>query len=195
MTPRRGRGARSGPARRQAGFTLVELVVSMVLLALAMALSAQLLQETQQMLVDAGREALDPAAALVATRLRADILGASVAVAVQNPDLSCAYLELLGLPPGPIFYQLRRGALVRRVFAADGTPLGASVLLPSATSFSCTTVSSMGPTVVLVDYQYRRSRTRRSPLALPPALWRSRQETARESLVLTPRGAGLGRAW
>jgi prepilin-type N-terminal cleavage/methylation domain-containing protein len=183
-------------SRRQAGFTLVELVVSLALLALAMAISAQLLQETQQMLVDAGLEALDPNAALVATRLRADILGASVAVAVQNrDDLSCAYLELLGDPPGPIFYQLRRGALFRRVFAADGTPLGASVLLRGATSFTCATVSSWGPTVVLVSYEYLRSRTRRSPLALPPALWRSRQETVRESLVLTPRGAGLGRAW
>jgi prepilin-type N-terminal cleavage/methylation domain-containing protein len=182
-------------ARAEAGFTLVEVLVSLLLLAVALAMSAQLLGETQQMLVDAARESLDPAAALVATRLRAEVLGATVAVAAHRPDLSCDYVELVGYSPGPIFYRLTGGALVRSLVAADGTPLGSTTLLSGATSFSCFTSSAGGAEVVLLAYQYRRTRTRRSPLMLLPALWGSRWEVVRESLVLTPRGGGLGTSW
>ena len=182
-------------ARREAGFTLVETLISLLLLVLVVEIAAQLLGETQQMLVSSGREALDPAAALVATRLRADVLGASGAVAALNPDLSCAYLELVGNPPGPIFYQLTAGALVRTVAAAGGAPPRSAVLLRGAISFHCATSSLGGPTVVLLDYRYRRSRTRRSPLPLVPGLWAPSQEVVRESLILTPRGAGLGNTW
>lgn len=198
------RGAAPGPAgggrrrrrrRREAGFTLIEMIVSLVLLVLVVDIAAQLLGETQQMLIDSGRQALDPAAALVATRLRADVLGAVGAVAAQKPDLSCGYLELLGNPVGPVFYQLNAGALVRTVVGADGIPIGSSVLLRGTTSFNCATASLGGPTVVLLDYRYRRSRTRRSPLMLVPGLWAPAQEVVHESLVLTPRGAGLGDTW
>lgn|GEM_PF-1681635 len=203
MRPRRrpgpgvpaGHGLVARAARRQAGYTLVELLISLLLLVLVVEVAAQLLGETQQMLVDAGREALDPAAALVAVRLRADVLGASSAVAALKPDLSCAYLELLGNPPGPIFYQLEAGTLFRTVAAAGGAPLVSSIVLRGATSFHCVTSSAGGPTVVLLAYRYRRSRTRRSPLMLMPALWAPAREEVRESLILTPRGAGLGTAW
>jgi type II secretory pathway pseudopilin PulG len=181
--------------RREMGFTLIELVVSMLLLVVAVTIAAELLGEAQQMLVDAGREALDPPAALLATRLRADVQGAASAVAAQNPDLSCAFLELAGRPPGPIIYQLVAGNLVRSVLAADGTLLGSAVLLRGATSFRCVTSSLGGPTVVLLDYRYRRSRTRRSPLMLVPSLWAPVREVVHESLILTPRGAGLGASW
>jgi len=184
-----------GPRRREAGFTLIELVISLLLLALVVDIAAELLGETQQMLVDAGRQALDPAAALVATRLRADVLGATGAVAAQKPDLSCAFLELAGKPEGLVFYRLSAGTLVRTVVAAGGVPLGSSVLLRGATSFRCATSSLGGPTVVLLDYRYRRSRTRRSPLMLVPGLWAPPQEVVEESLILTPRGAGLGSSW
>lgn len=194
MRPRVPRGRRR-PRSAAAGFTLVELVVSLALLALGVAISAQLLGESQQMLIDAGSEVLDPAAALVATRLRNDVLGATGAVAAQNPDLSCAYLELVGEPPGPIFYRLTGGALVRTVLAADGTPLGSSILLPKAASFLCVTSSLGGPTVVLLSYSYRRSGGRRSPLPMLPGLWGPRQQLVQESLILTPRGAGLGNSW
>jgi prepilin-type N-terminal cleavage/methylation domain-containing protein len=185
--------AAGGPGER--GFTLVEMVVSMVILAVAVGIAAELLGETQQMLVDAGREALDPAAALIATRLRADVQGAAVAVAVQNPDLSCAFLELFGHPSGPIVYRLVTGDLVRSAVAVNGVPLGSAVLLHGATSFRCATSSLGGPTVVLLSYSYSRSRVRRSPLMLMPSLWGPAQEVVSESLILTPRGAGLGTSW
>jgi prepilin-type N-terminal cleavage/methylation domain-containing protein len=181
-----------GPHER--GFTLIEMVVSMVLLAVAVGIAAELLGETQQMLVDAGHEALDPAAALIATRLRADVQGAAAAVAVQNPDLSCSFLELFGHPSGPIVYRIDAGDLVRSVVTANGAPLGSAVMLHAAT-FSCATSSLGGPTVVLLGYSYRRSRVRRSPLMLMPSLWGPAQEVVRESLILTPRGAGLGTSW
>jgi prepilin-type N-terminal cleavage/methylation domain-containing protein len=183
--------------RRQAGFTLVETLVALVLLVLVLAIAAQLLGETQQMLVDASRELRDPAAALVATRLRADVLGATAAVAVQNPDLSCAYVELIGSPRGPIVYRLAGGGLVRSYLAADGTPHDSMVLLRPATWLACATFDPPLASfpIVRLDYRYLRSRVRRSPLPLLPSAWAPRQEEARETLFLTPRGAGLGEGW
>jgi type II secretory pathway pseudopilin PulG len=186
LSPPRG-GARDAP-----GFTLVEVLISLTLLILALALAAQLLGETQQMMVDAARQALDPAAALVATRLRVDVLGASAALAAQNFDQSCSFLELTGNPEGPIVYQRVGEQLMRTVLAADGTPMGALVLLRGTTAFSCVTSSLGSAQVVLLDYRYRRSRVRRSPLPLLPAMWGPAQEEVRESLVLAPRGSGLG---
>jgi Tfp pilus assembly protein PilV len=183
--------------RREAGFTLVEAMVSLLLLIVVLAMAAQLLGETQQMLADAAHESLDPAAALIAARLRVDVLGASGAIAAQNPDLSCAYVELIGNPEGPVVYHLAGGALVRSVLAADGTPQGSATLLRRATAFGCSTIVNPlgGLTVVRIDYRYLRGRARRSPLVLLPSAWGPRQEEVRETLFLTPRGSGLGTWW
>jgi prepilin-type N-terminal cleavage/methylation domain-containing protein len=192
--PRQGR--RSGrPARREAGFTLVEMLVALLLLVLALALAAQLLGETQQMMADATRQALDPAAAQVAMRLRTDVLGATGAMAVPNPDGSCALLELLGSPEGTIAYVLTQGSLTRTVVGGGGIVLGSSPLLPNAVAWSCAVLSEGTAQVVLLDYRYVRSRARRSPLPLLPGMWGPRQEQVHESLVLVPRGGGLGGAW
>jgi hypothetical protein len=189
--------AAAATGRGDAGFTLVEAMVSLALLMLVLAIAAQLLGETRQMLVDAARESLDPAAALIATRLRVDVLGASGAVAAQNPDLSCAYVELIGNPEGPVLYHRVGGALVRSVLAADGTPQGSAILLRQATAFGCATIVNPlgGFPVVRMDYRYLRARTRRSPLLLLPSAWGPRQEEVRETLFLTPRGSGLGTWW
>ena len=184
---------RTMPRRDQAGFTLVEMLMSLVLLLLALAIAAELLGESQQMLVDAARESRDPSAPLVATQLRADILGASNAAALQNPDTSCALLQLVGHDEGTIVYQLVKGQLVRTVVAADGTVVGSSALLRGASDFECAATGTASAETVMLTYGYLRAGTRRSPLALvraPPA-----PQDMRESLVLVPRAAGLGGAW
>ncbi len=169
--------------------------MSLVLLVLALALAAQLLAETQQMMADAARQALDPAAALVATRLRTDVLGATGAVAASNPDGSCALLELMGNPEGTIAYTLTGGALTRTVLGAGGLPLGSLPLLPGTAAWSCSAITAGTAQVVLLDYRYLRSRVRRSPLPLLPGQAGARQEQVHESLVLALRGGGLGGAW
>jgi prepilin-type N-terminal cleavage/methylation domain-containing protein len=181
--------------RSEAGFGLIEMLVALVLLVLALTLAAQLLGEAQQMMVDAAQQALDPAAAQVATRLTVDALGATSAVAVQNPDLSCAYLELIGNPSGTVVYLLSGGSLVRASLGPLGALQGAVPFLPGTSFFSCATTPGAASTVVLVSYQYSRSRTRRSPLQALPGMWGPRREQVRESLILTTRGGGLGTSW
>jgi prepilin-type N-terminal cleavage/methylation domain-containing protein len=187
-------GAAAAP-RGERGFTLMEMLVALVLLMLALLLAAQLLGEAQQMMADAAQQARDPAAAQVATRLTVDALGATAAVAVQNVDLSCAALELSGGSTGSVVYMLSGGALVRGTLDGFGNLQGAVPFLPGTSWFSCATTPGAASTVVLVSYQYGRSRSPRSPLQLLPGLWGPRQEQVRESLVLTLRGAGLGGAW
>lgn len=186
--------ARRRHGRGAAGFTLIEVLVSLLLLVVAMAIAAQLLGETRQMFVDASREELDPAAALIATRLRGDVQGAVAAVAAQNPDLSCASLQLVGTPEGTIVYAMVGSTLTRSVQAADGT-VRQAVVLRGATSFNCQTLPGNNVSMVRLDYQYGRSRTRRSPLPLLPGAWGPRQEQVSETLFLTPRGGGLGSSW
>lgn len=173
----------------------MEMLVALAIGMLALLLAAQLLGEAQQTMVYASQQARDPAAAQVATRLTVDALGATAAVAVQNADLSCAALELSGGSSGSIVYTLSGGALVRSTLDSLGNLEGAMPFLPGASWFSCSTAPGAVSTVVLVSYQYGRSRSPRSPLQLLPGLWGPRQEQVRESLVLTLRGAGLGGAW
>jgi hypothetical protein len=171
------------------------MIVAMLLMLLALTLASQLLGEAQQMMIDAGQQALDPAASQVATFITGDAQAASSAIALQNPTLSCASLALVGVPTGSVVYQSAGGALVRTALGATGAVQGNLALLPGLSSFSCATVPGAASTVVLVSYQYSRSRTRRSPLQLLPGLWGPRQEQVNESLILTTRGAGLGMAW
>ncbi len=183
-------------SRGAAGFSLVEMLVALVILILALALAAQLLGETAQMMADAGRQALDPAPALAAIRLRVDVQGATAAVVSQNLDGSCADVELLGYAGGPIYYQIAGGALTRLAVSALGKP-ETLVLLPGASGFLCQLVNLPGmPQVLRVDYQYVRSTVRRSALDLElPALWGPRQMQVVETYYLAPRGGGFGGSW
>jgi type II secretory pathway pseudopilin PulG len=190
---RRAHAAAGGAA----GFTLVELLVSLGLLILALLLAAQLLGETEEMMVDAAAQVLDPAAALVAMRLRNDVQGATSVVATQL-DLQgdCAALQVLGNSEGPIYYQLSSGALWRSVVVGADMPPRQAKILPGVSAFRCgNLVMPNAAPMAWVDYHYTRSRTRRSPLVLLPAFWAPRQEQASDTLFLTPRGAGLGQSW
>src|SRR5438309_152411 len=103
----------SALAQSQSGFTLIEALLAatlltltlLLLMALGLALAAQLLMETSQMLVDAAAEQSESALPLARARLRADINGCLNAVAVRNEDARLTELWLVGHPTGTVRYR------------------------------------------------------------------------------------------
>lgn len=115
---RRGRGS-------AAGYTLVEMVVALAVLAVALALAAGLLREAAWTLAGAAREARAPLAPLAAATLRRDVR-ASAGVAPHplaipgSPVWLSDPLVLRGHPEGSVVYALEDDRLVRRVLPPDG---------------------------------------------------------------------------
>lgn len=117
---------RQRPGRRfAAGYTLVEMVVALAVLAVALALAAGLLREAAWTLAGAAREARAPLASLAATTLRRDVrASAGVAphpLAVPGSPLWLSDpLVLRGHPDGSVVYALEGDRLVRRVLPPGG---------------------------------------------------------------------------
>jgi prepilin-type N-terminal cleavage/methylation domain-containing protein len=117
---------RQRPGRSSAaGFTLVEMLVALVVLAVALALAAGLLREAAWTLAGAAREARAPLAPLAAATLRRDVrASARVAphpLAVPGSSLWLSDpLVLLGHPAGRVVYVLEGDLLVRRVLPPGG---------------------------------------------------------------------------
>jgi prepilin-type N-terminal cleavage/methylation domain-containing protein len=117
---------RQRPGRSSAaGFTLVEMLVALVVLAVALALAAGLLREAAWTLAGAAREARAPLAPLAAATLRRDVrASARVAphpLAVPGSPLWLSDpLVLLGHPAGRVVYALEGDLLVRRVLPPGG---------------------------------------------------------------------------
>jgi prepilin-type N-terminal cleavage/methylation domain-containing protein len=129
---RRGRSALRR-RRRAAGFSLVELVVATALVALALALAARLLAETQRRYAAAAREQLDPDPAVALAMLRADAQSAAGAAGVFAPGHeSPGPLELVGHPAGTVRWEIAGGDLVRSVLDPAGRPQGRLLLLRDA---------------------------------------------------------------
>jgi prepilin-type N-terminal cleavage/methylation domain-containing protein len=117
---------RQRPGRRSAaGYTLVEMLVALVVLAVGLALAAGLLREAAWTLAGAAREARAPLAPLAAATLRGDVQS-SAGVAPHplatpgSPLWLSDPLVLLGHPAGSVVYALEGDRLVRRVLPAGG---------------------------------------------------------------------------
>jgi hypothetical protein len=179
---------RGAPAsRREAGFTLVELLIASLLLILVLALAGQLFMESALQLVDAGAEQGDPTVPLLLDRLRGDVLASSGAA-------SCAEDRLLltGHPAGMVLYQRVGEELHRAVLDAAGTSLGEGIPWRGVTAWSC---APAGFRLLRLDLQYRLRAVRRTLNAPLPSTRGAANETRSETLFLTPRGGGLGESW
>jgi prepilin-type N-terminal cleavage/methylation domain-containing protein len=171
--------------RGAAGFTLVELLISLILLALAMALAAQLLVESQQMFVDTAAESADAPAPLAIARLRGDVVTASSAAVVPSWTGKGERLVLSGHPAGEVSYEQEGSALVRRVGGAAGGE-AAGVLLHRVGSFHAAPVA--GTELLFVELRYLAHAPRRSPLPNAPGTRGPTEVWRTESLFLLPRG-------
>jgi prepilin-type N-terminal cleavage/methylation domain-containing protein len=176
---------------RQAGFTLIEVLVSLVLVALGLALAAQLLMETSQMLADAAAEQTESALPLARARLRTDIQ------ACQNtrtvPGSYGTELWLVGHPAGTVRYRKIGRDLLRDVsVAGDGVWEGETVALRNVQSWD---VLPLTPELVSLQIHILRRAVRHSPLAAVPGLRGPADEERVETLVAAPRGGGMGLGW
>lgn len=174
----------------QAGFTLVELLVSLVLTGLALALTAQVMMEGAQMLTDAAAEQTDAPMPLVAARLRGDVRAAARFEVM--PGLEGPALFLGGHPAGLVVYQKIGSELRRTVIDQTGKIRGEAPALRGMTSWNC---APIGPRLVAVSLSHSRSRMRRGPLPTLPGRRGPRFEERSETFLVAPRGTGLGAAW
>ncbi len=174
----------------QAGFTLVELMVSLVLLLLGLALAAQILMESAQLFAESAGEQIDAPIPLAIARLRGDVLAASsFQVTIGDEGLR---LVLEGHPVGTVLYERAGEELRRSVLDAAGEPGKATTVLRGVSEWICVPAS---PRLVVLGLRYRRHAVPRSPLPRLPAFRGPRHEERQEWLTLAPRGGGLGDGW
>ena len=177
--------------QRAHGFSLVEVLVALLLFLLAAAFAAQLLTETAQQFADATAEQVEAPLPLMRARIRGDVQAAMAAECRLRFDATLEEVRLIGHPAGIVLYRLRAGALWREVEDAHGKLLGESVLLREVDHWECGTIGS------LLHLQIRSARraVRRTPLVVEPGARGPLTAQHVETLLVVPRGAGLGAGW
>lgn len=168
------------------GFALLELLIALVLVSLALALTAQLLMESSQMLTAAAAEQTDAPMPLVLARIRGDVRASGGFEIVEGR------LYLFGHPAGTVVYDRAGRDLRRTVLDHHGTVLGSSPALRGVTQWSCGEVT---PRLLLVTVGHRRSRLRAGVLPQMPSQRGPVAEERTESILVAPRGFGLGASW
>jgi prepilin-type N-terminal cleavage/methylation domain-containing protein len=177
---------------RQSGFTLIEMLVTLVLVGLGLALAAQLLMETSQMMVDAAAEQTETSLPLARARLRTDLQSCQTAQVVPGPSGRIAELWLLGRAAGPMRYRKVGRDLVREVASADGDWDQPTPVLRNVQSWDAL---PMPGGLVMLEIHLLRRTIRRSPLPTVPGTRGPLEEERVETLVVAPRGGGLGLGW
>ncbi len=122
----------SSTKRRSGGFSLIEMMVSLLLLSIAMSIAARLMLESQLRLAHSAEQALDPESTLALKLLRADIR-ASAAVTARDSEWSWDPLSLVGHPNGALRYQKVGTDLIRRIGATDGRLASERIVLRDVT--------------------------------------------------------------
>jgi prepilin-type N-terminal cleavage/methylation domain-containing protein len=175
--------------RRQAGFTIVEMMVALVLLLVGLLIAADLLDESSRLFVETAGEALDNSAPLAIARMRADIQSATSV----TPQFSPLDGALTGVSIGgggqEIVYQKIGDIIYRNVSLFPGGPPQDPVpLWRRVTFWNCDPGSMDSPAILTI--KYTRRTTPHTPLPVLPAYRGPLQEEVKEVLYVLPRGNG-----
>lgn len=182
--------------RGAAGFTLLETLVSLVLMLIALGLAADLLLQSGKLLAETAREVRDAPASLLLARLRGDVMAAGSIPRTSGWMPSSGPLYLGGhwqSPEGWIQYELVGSELHRLVLDADGYVEQETVFWRGVSEWVWQPVP--GTRLVQISVSYRRSAAPRSPLPTLPRYHGRRFETVTETLQIAPRAYGLGHRW
>lgn len=183
---------RPSPSARQGGFTLVELLITLVLLVLALAIAAQLLLEASKLFAETSGEALDTPVPLAIARIRNDIQGAIRVAPLKDEEGALVQVAIQGYA-GQIFYS-RDGDTLYRTFVPRGEmPQDPAPLWRGVQTWSCDRIP--GTRLIDLEVVYTRRSTARTPLPTLPVDRGPLQETLTQRMFLLYRGGGLGGTW
>jgi prepilin-type N-terminal cleavage/methylation domain-containing protein len=177
----------SPSGHRQAGFTIVEMTIALVLLLVGLLIAADLLMESSRMFVETSGEALDTPAPLAAARIRADVQGATSVTPQLSLDGTLDSVHVQGGGP-EIVYQKTGTTIYRVLYPASGPPQDPVVLWRGVTAWSCEAGGQDAP--ALLSVTYKRRSTPHTPLPVMPVYRGPLSEEVTEALYLLPRGNG-----
>jgi hypothetical protein len=173
--------------KREAGFSLIELLVAFLLFLFGVLLAGLLLRETSRRMHDGYARDLEAPVASARARLRADLEAAAHGRCERDAEGVAIALRAVGHPSGTVVYHLEEGTLWRFL---EAEPTARARVLVGLTGFAC---ADSGP-LVGIELSGRRRALRRSPLVVagqplaPSEPWV-------ETLWVAPRGAGRWRGW
>jgi prepilin-type N-terminal cleavage/methylation domain-containing protein len=182
------------PRSGQAGFTLIEMSVSLVLLFIGMMMAAELLMESAQLFATTSREANEMSVPLAIAGLRADAQGADFASAAITEEGDLAFLSFVSRDAAGreqvIRYLKNDTLLLREVNRIDGAEQPLTVWT-NVTHWKC----EINGGLVDLEIDYIRRALPRSPLPGLPVDRGPRAELRTERMFFLTRGRGLGSSW
>lgn len=150
-----------------AGFSLLEVVVTLAVLAVALALSGRLVLESQLGLLRTQAELANPLPRYALTRLRADVEGAASVPAILS-DWRSSPLVAIASDGGRVAWRLSGEELERRVLDGAGATLVRHVALREVAGWRW---RAAAPGLVDVELTYRARDPSGVPLAGVPRTW------------------------
>jgi len=176
------------PHQRQAGFTLIEMTIVLVLMLVGLLIAAELLMETSRLFAETSGEAIETPIPLVIARIRADIQGSTAVSPELNLDgtrLDKVHIRTLG---EEILYQKLGDSLYRLVIPNYGPSRDPELLWRGVTDWTCTPGDKSEP--VTFSVSYLRRTTPSMPLPVLPFYRGPLSEARIEKFYLLPRGGG-----